>query len=80
MVTNACFRWIEYKPLKLLVTLEYDHGAVTPTGLSEEHMIPVQQWCDAYGCGQRMAFDQFWFRNRGEVAFFLLRWNRASIQ
>ena len=52
----------------------HDHGAITPTGLREEHLIPVQQWCEESRCGRRMAFDQFYFKNEGEVTAFLLRW------
>jgi hypothetical protein len=80
MEPNIKLLWIEFRPLKLLVTLEYSHGAITPTGLRDEHILPVQQWCDANACGRRMAFDQFWFRNRSELTMFLLRWDRADIQ
>lgn len=69
--------WREYnhQPLVLVGMMEYDHGAVTPTGLREEHFVPVQQWCVDHRCGQRISFDMFRFRNRKEMSAFLLRWS-----
>ena len=62
------------KGIWLRVQLAYEHGAVTPTGLREEMLIPVQEWSDEHDCGQRMSFDLWRFRNQKEVTAFLLRW------
>lgn len=58
----------------LRVQMAYEHGAVTPTGLSEHMLIPVQDWCVENNCGERMGFDLFRFKNKKEVTMFLLRW------
>ena len=58
----------------LQALMHYDHDAVTPTGLREEHLIPVQDWCVEHNCGVRTSFDMFKFRNKKEVTAFLLKW------
>ena len=58
----------------LQAMMSYDHGAVTPTGLNESHMVPVQIWCEAQRCGRRMSFDLWRFRSEKELTAFLLKW------
>jgi hypothetical protein len=53
----------------------HDHGAITPTGLREEHLDPVQEWCEENKCGRRVAFHMFHFNTEKEVTAFLLRWS-----
>jgi hypothetical protein len=64
----------ESKPLVLYANLEYTHGAITPTGLREEDLIPVQDWCEKSKCGVRMSFDMFKFKDQKEITAFLLVW------
>jgi hypothetical protein len=64
----------ESKPLVLYANLEYTHGAITPTGLREEDLIPVQEWCEKSKCGVRMSFDMFKFKDQKEITAFLLVW------
>lgn len=73
---TAKLKWLEYNhhPMVLYAVMEYDHGAVTPTGLREEHLVPIQHWCEQNHCGRRISFDMFKFRNRKEISAFLLRW------
>jgi hypothetical protein len=52
----------------------YFHGAITPTGLREEDLLPVQEWCEKSKCGVRMSFDTFKFKDRKEITAFLLVW------
>lgn len=66
--------WEQWKPLVLIAYMKYDHGAVTPTGLSEEHLVPVQEWSEANNCGRRISFDMWKFRNKKEITAFLLKW------
>lgn len=68
--------WYEdpMKPLILQANLEYFHGAITPTGLREEDLLPVQEWCLKSKCGSRISFDMFRFKNRKEITAFLLVW------
>ena len=69
------FRWLEHDyPMVLYANFEYSNGSVTQTGLREEHLIPVQQWCEANRCGRRISFDMFRFKNREQITMFLLRW------
>ena len=69
--------WIEPKnqPTVLYANCAYDHGAVTPTGLREEFLEPVQKWCEENKCGVRISFDMFRFKTREEMTMFLLRWS-----
>lgn len=68
--------WERYTgtPRTLYARMAYDHGAVTLTGIKEEHLIPVQKWCEENNCGTRLAFDTFRFRNQQEMTVFLLKW------
>lgn len=70
------FKWKELpsKPLVLYANLEYEHGAVTPTGLTEAMLDPVQEWCENSKCGVRISFDMFKFISNEEMTMFLLRW------
>lgn len=61
--------------LTLQAMMMYDHNAVTPTGLRETHLDPVQQWCIENNCGKRTSFDMFKFRDKKEMLMFLLRWS-----
>jgi hypothetical protein len=59
----------------LRVQMKHDTGAITPTGLREEHLIPVQQWSEKFHCGRRMSFDLWQFDTEEERSMFLLRWS-----
>jgi hypothetical protein len=58
----------------LVARVYYEHGAVTPTGLRETDLDPIQAWCEENNCGVRMSFDEFKFRNGEEISLFLLKW------
>jgi hypothetical protein len=62
------------KGLVLRANLVYAHGAITPTGLREEDLLPVQEWCEMAKCGKRISFDMFKFKDRKEITAFLLVW------
>lgn len=68
--------WERYigTPLTLYARMLYDHGAVTMSGMTENHLVSVQQWCDENDCGERISYDMFRFRNRAEMTSFLLKW------
>lgn len=76
MMNTKRLVWYEdpIKPLILRANLEYFHGAITPTGLREEDLLPVQEWCEKSKCGVRMSFDMFRFKDRKEITAFLLVW------
>jgi len=46
-----------------------------PTGMSEEDMVLIQEWCVQNNCGKRTSFDTFQFKSRKEMTMFLLRWS-----
>ena len=62
------------RPFYLCARIHHDNGAITPTGLREEHLVPVQAWCVENQCGIRTSFDMFRFRDEKEMSMFLLRW------
>lgn len=68
--------WERYigTPRTLYARLAYDHGAVTMTGMTESHLVPVHKWCEENDCGVRVSFDMFTFRNQAEMSAFLLKW------
>ncbi len=45
------------------------------TGLSENDVDPIQQWCEEHRCGRRISFDTFQFKSKKEITMFLLRWS-----
>ena len=45
-----------------------------PTGMSEEDMVSIQEWCVKNNCGIRTSFDTFQFKNKKQMTMFLLRW------
>lgn len=66
---------LDKKPMVLTAKARYDHGAITSTGLREEHIDPIQEWCQNNNCGQRISFDMFRFKTSEEMTTFLLRWS-----
>jgi hypothetical protein len=45
------------------------------TGIGEDEMRIIQLWCEQNQCGRRVSFDTFQFRNKKDLAFFLLKWS-----
>lgn len=43
--------------------------------ITEEDMIEVANWCNENNCGKRISFDMVKFKNKKEMAMFLLRWS-----
>ena len=50
-------------------------GGFTTTGLQDEHIMPIVEWCKQNNCGRRTAYNMFQFRNAKQVTLFLLRWS-----
>jgi len=38
-------------------------------------LTQMQEWCLNNKCGRRTSYDQFWFRNKKELNWFLLRYS-----
>lgn len=74
MMNTKRLVWVEHSPLTLMANLEYAHGAITQTGLREDDLIPVQEWCEKTKCGVRTSFTMFKFKDRKEITAFLLVW------
>jgi hypothetical protein len=64
-----------YRPRSLTAKVFYDHGAITPTGLTESDMDVIQEWCKQNKCGRRISFDTFLFATEQDISLFLLRWS-----
>ena len=45
-----------------------------PTGMSEEDMVSIQEWCVQNNCGKRTSFDTFQFKTKAQMTMFLLKW------
>jgi hypothetical protein len=43
-------------------------------GISDADMFPIAKWVNETGIGRRTSFDTFKFRNRADMAMFLLHW------
>jgi hypothetical protein len=41
----------------------------------EQQLEEISAWCNETGCGRRMAYDMFRFKNKAELATFLLKWS-----
>lgn len=65
----------EHNKSILYAVMLHDNGVATPTGLREEHLKPVQAWCEGNNCGVRLAFDMFSFKTEEDMTTFLLRWS-----
>jgi hypothetical protein len=44
-------------------------------GISDNDMLPIQEWCLKNHCGRRVSFDTFQFKSKKEMIMFLLRWS-----
>jgi len=44
-------------------------------GLNESDMDPVQAWCEECGCGTRMSFNVWKFKNEKHITMFLMKWS-----
>ena len=75
MIKLTWQRWPKPIGIWLRVQAHHPNGAITPTGLREEHLIPVQKWCEQNDCGRRMSFDLWQFNDEQQVTAFLLRWS-----
>lgn len=52
-------------------------GCFTLTGLRDEHVDPIVEWCKQNNCGRRTAYNIFQFRNAEQVTMFMLRWSNG---
>jgi hypothetical protein len=70
------YHWKQTKdsPITLECEMRYSHGAITMTGMREEMMVEIADWCNKNNCGRRMSYNQFQFKNKKSVTMFLLRW------
>jgi hypothetical protein len=71
------FKRVENTKFMYEVGMAHYPGCFTPTGLREEHVDPIGEWCQQNNCGRRTSFTTFQFRNAKQVTMFLLRWNNG---
>lgn len=60
-------RWREIRPLTLEKPIFFT--------FQEKELEEISEWCRQTGCGRRTAYNQFKFKNRKQLNWFLLRWN-----
>lgn len=65
-IGNYPDQWREVKPLTLEKNI---------IGFREDEITQITKWCEETGCGRRTAYNQFRFKNRKQLNWFLLRWN-----
>lgn len=58
-------KWIEVKHLTLEKPVFFD---------PDSYFIEISQWCEDNNCGRRTAYNQFKFKNRKQLNWFLLKW------
>ena len=67
--------WVETAtPLTLSARTEIFPPAGVMAGISDADMFPIAKWVNETGIGRRTSFDTFKFRNRADMAMFLLHW------
>lgn len=66
--------WTENLPLSLTARTEIFPPAGVMAGISDDDMFPIAKWVNETGIGRRTSFDTFKFRNRADMAMFLLHW------
>jgi len=66
--------WTENLPLSLTARTEIFPPAGVMAGISDADMFPIAKWVNETGIGRRTSFDTFKFRNRADMAMFLLHW------
>ena len=67
--------WVETAtPLTLSARTEISPPAGVMAGISDADMFPIAKWVNETGIGRRTSFDTFKFRNRADMAMFLLHW------
>jgi hypothetical protein len=61
--------------LALEYAMEHYPGCWTPTGLNNEILLPIFEWCDENNCGEPSPIIyQINFKTEEEMTFFLLKW------
>lgn len=69
------FHPVEGKRLTIKVGLAYYPGCFTMSGMRDQHINPIVEWCRANNCGQWAAYDMFKFKSKKQMTMFLLRWS-----
>ncbi len=66
--------WTENLPLSLTARTEIFPAVGVMAGISDADMFPIAKWVNETGIGRRTSFDTFKFRNRADMAMFMMRW------
>lgn len=71
------FHWSHYmnNPLILYIQVRYSHGAVTPTGLRDHHLVPVLIWCEENNINlTRLSWNIWQFEKESDITMLMLKW------
>ena len=73
-ITDKKIKWVQSeRRLRLTARIEVQPRG-REVGLTELDLDTVHEWCQSHNCGRRTSFDTFQFKNKKEMAMFLLRW------
>jgi len=66
-----------YTPIKIQIKHEdNEHWINTFADLSEGYYLDeMGKWCEENECGHRTAYNEFKFRNKDQLSYFILRWS-----
>jgi len=74
--TTPKIKWQRLPGLKLQAYVDDIRPENRPgRGLREDDMDPVQAWTEECGCGVRMSFNVWLFKNEKQITMFLIRWS-----
>jgi hypothetical protein len=76
MHTLLKIKWQRLPGLKLQAYVDDIRPENRPgRGLRETDMDPVQAWTEECGCGVRLSFNVWLFKNEKQITMFLIRWS-----
>jgi len=76
MTYTPKIKWQRLPGLKLQAYVDDIRPENRPgRGLRETDMDPVQAWTEECGCGVRLSFNVWLFKNEKQITMFLIRWS-----
>lgn len=58
-----------------VVIVNFENYNFDNNGFPFEFLEQMGKWCEENNCGRRMAYDQFWFKTKKQLNWFLLKYS-----